>query len=717
MAISKPNYKIPLTGKWPVFLLGLFFMAQSFAADISHEIALETSLKKIFVEKHPECADGAVDLSLKKVQLKLAADPDANLSWKLFCLEFWQSMENPGQANSFEKRLWKESADNIGLNWVIGLTLLDRQRYELSSKYLQRSHKLMLKEGQLRSAQMAFSFFHRANGAIAQRQYQSALHYLEWADLFDPHSEANVLMRLKIHLLENPPWQWNPVKIWELVKTWQARLVLFQNKTSFTLFIFQWLRTAVGIFCFCLTLAFLFKQYPQVIHPYSERLSKKISIHKRYLILAVLLAFIPVAGFGIMGCVFICLLWIRPFLDVKDKKIANVCLILMMLAPSILWMESRMYLHRQNGSIQNLYQQVYENGWDKKLEKKVIDFEALSPYEKMMRYISWSVLKRKMGDYANAKILALRAAEINPENPHVLNNLGSIHFVFGEYDKAGSNFKKASYKLTKSPELYFNLSQVELYLNNSYKHALQLEKAMSYGKEHIGDYIEKNDRFISKRKFSEKGIQASWPLVRKTMDLPLQWNDVLNFSQPFAWEDFQYHFFNLEAPSLFYLLIVALALMLITLAKSFPSLSWTYELNFICKSCGAVICKHCRKGPYCSNCNSVLSGVVDEEVKKDLVLEIQKKERNKFNWISMLLDSTVLGVGQIYAKKSFWGYIQITIFSFCLALAISSRFFLSEYTSFLNTMFLTIAVFPLVLGYLVMWVKMAMSLKWHGVVK
>ena len=102
-----------------------------------------------------------------------------------------------------------------------------------------------------------------------------------------------------------------------------------------------------------------------------------------------------------------------------------------------------------------------------------------------MNNLAW-LYAEKEGRLAEAKRLAEKASEEDPNEPGYLDTLGWIQYKLGDYAAAGETLKTSLTAGPNEPIVHYHIGMVYLKLGDREKGKIHLEEALKSGKEFTG---------------------------------------------------------------------------------------------------------------------------------------------------------------------------------------------------------------------------------------
>lgn len=305
--------------------------------------------------------------------------------------------------------------------------------------------------------------------------------------------------------------------------------------------------------------------------------------------------------------------WMRP----GERRWIGALSAVVVAAPLLLWLGSPiLFSPLDPTSRPSLLDQAMHDPYSPGLVKGLDASLAQTPDDAGLLFAK-AMVERRGEHYREAERLYNQVLESGYEPTLVLNNLGVIAFLRGDYDRAMDTLQRAVEREPEEAAPHFNLSQTyakKLYFEKADQ---ELSKANGLDFNRIRTSIRRSEgegsRVMIDEPLPESAFwAAAWGSPRTLPSLP-------------GWMGF------LFAGALWLLSPVCIASFLVTflmgrkLHRSLPS--------FGCSNCGRPVCRRClrrvRRHTYCAPCGDVLLRIQSSSYSK-LVLESQIRRKRRF---------------------------------------------------------------------------------------
>lgn len=431
-----------------------------------------------------------------------------------------------------------------------------------------------------------------------------------------------------------------------------------QNQLLVALNALRALRMIGLIGAFFLFIGWMVRYWPWVAHKSAERLPQDSSIYLRYGVLAVgflciLLAGIGAYAFFLFGCF---LLW--KHMSSKERGFMGALILFIGAQGFIATTEEILARHFDLSSKESLQLRSAEEGFSPQLAGLLQEHPEA---------VALSTQALKAGDLMEAG-RALSGSDLDP----VLAPLqaGNIAFVRGAVDSAGRHYSQAYQRDATNPVLPFNRGQVASAQGHTDSLNPLLKNASIPGALRFDLTVSQNSR-----------LYTDLPPNRMTLPPELSpgetWARVgTAMSDPSLWLEGQGSTGSLEVP--FVLLPWASLALLVWLISTGKPRNLARDL-FKCKTCGRVMCRHCRRGLHCLSCFRRLSTVNELELRNELLLRLEREGQQRERLLLRALDLALPGIGSFAKSPSVPAVLKMLLLAVSLSLVLNLPGFITRY--------------------------------------
>jgi len=451
------------------------------------------------------------------------------------------------------------------------------------------------------------------------------------------------------------------------------RVVAYPSAQEVVAFnLLRFVRYTLALAFLLILVSWMVRYWPWITHLWAERLPRDTSILLRYIVLASVFLSLLIAGLGLLSLSFLAafLLW-RPAR--RHERVLLGALILFTGAqPWLAGLEGSLSRRFDRSSVEALYQRVVEEGHSPELEN-ALD-QAISEASGSQQHVlgaARAILLRKNDSFIGALDQARRSYTPGSSDPRPLITFANMQFLVGHYDSAQALYEKARAIDPENPVLAFNIGQADAYRGRLDSTALVFKSASPVAAYRVEVQAQQNGRHFQ-----------TLPSNRLVLDAEV--------SSQYAWkglfDDFltgrvhlgrwDLHTGVLDIPPSALPWVAAALLGWLLLKGGEPP---RRRLLFTCKTCGRVMCSHCRKGLHCVQCFRKLSGVEEVELRNDLLERIDRERHSRTRLLRLGLDLAVPGTGRLMADPGFLAFLQLLLFSAVLGYALNLPNFLTLY--------------------------------------
>lgn len=215
------------------------------------------------------------------------------------------------------------------------------------------------------------------------------------------------------------------------------------------------------------------------------------------------------------------------------------------------------------------------------------------------------LLKKRRGDFLQAKEAYEAALLLDPTSSLVHNNLGNVYFATEDHEKAIEMYERAAQLDPQSGMPHYNLAQV-------YQRTLRFKEATAERKKasELDFQLVRSSAEIATEHFNRAVVDG-------VLSPQFLWQEV--FHQLWRWEDLK------RSPLRGLSISAAISLLSLLLLSKFLKKG---ELGSRCTLCGRPICVSCRgsfkEKPVCYACEWRISGAKSENIRSSLVEAIPR---------------------------------------------------------------------------------------------
>ncbi len=595
--------------------------------------------------------------------------------WQLFADALAVEKWDPGQGRTALRAL----AGFASLGWAesfeMARILSGTVSADLADPFRKRTLAELAIRGYTRVPELAKVVLARVRDDIRADRLGEAEAGLAFAADLDPMTPWVPYLSLTLLLGGDAPWNWDMGLAWNHIQDIVGLWSYYDNQFFVLLNGAQWMRSAFSLFLFlCLLLLFI-RYYPNITHHWAERLPRQVELPLRYAVIGILVGCLWIIGLGfvVLSLAGVILLW--KHCGFSEKSILKVVLAALLLLPLWLAGEHALYRHLDSESGMRLYQIAFNRGSEKNLETRLADFTPRMGRDSLYLFMGRSLYYKKQGDISRARAWASAAERLAPEEPLVTLQKGNLALMEDEFVSAREFYSSATQAGAGYVETWFNMSQMELFANNSSEHKKLLDRAGMVDALRVTAFLQDNDRLFSRL-----------PVQRRTMDV---------MPRPgMFWSDAYVGLKRLEIlpapvrsglasyPPWLYYGGLGLSLLFLFIRYHNYSVHVQGRTLFGCKICGRTMCRQCRKGLHCVDCFKTVSGVSDAKLRIELTSHLKSRGQVAEVLLHHGLNAVFPGAGEVYAGKGRARFLCLFITCFLVSQLYGMTSHIMEYPDF-----------------------------------
>lgn len=418
-----------------------------------------------------------------------------------------------------------------------------------------------------------------------------------------------------------------------MTQSWEAQLAFAKGLST-------WLFLVVTILFAGILIGIGSRFLSPALHTIAERFPDVFT--SRGKLLLTLAVFISTIFLGVIpfAWIFLFVVWRR--LPPKEKALAIIALVLLLLAPLGIKLGDMFdETLRSDGSVQ-LYKQAIDEGYYEGLDSIVSSRKPVGGSDYLV-HVAAAIYSCKKGQPLSAFPHIKVARMLAKDDPVVIVTAGNALYYASDLSGARNAYQQCIRLYPWYEPAYFNLGQY-------YFAAMETAKGMEYTTlaarlepENVNAFIKKNNEYFSK----------DWPPLRQLM-----WPD---FSPGYFWktvfpthcgtwdtaqERFGAMFFGLR---LQWYIVVSLLLAALLLVMDF--LIWSKDVVkkvSSCKLCQTPVCRKCKRGSICRDCFSATQQIRNEQIRQRIMGKIQTKAVRTHTLTALVLDILFPGTGMVF---------------------------------------------------------------------
>lgn len=640
-----------------------------FQEQVAKGYALQTSFRRIAPSLADAIEGRTTDLQRSRMEfMGLPVDRPWAQAFGNSAMGLLQEKSEPGTGVTWLRESSRAAAGDLGIHWVLLLSQMHFGTEATFQAQLDGTESAMLALGWQRLPEASSWLLASAREFLRTKHPENARLALDAAIRLDPISPV-------------PPWSAGVINIrlWELSSAYSdfresfRRMVAYPSAQQVVAFdLLRYLRYTFALSFLLILVAWLVRYWPWISHQMAERLPHDSPLLLRYIVLATFLLALLVAGLGLLTLSFLAVFLLWKPAKRHERTLLAILLIFLGAQPWLAGLEGSLSRRFDRSGSESIYQRVIEEGYSAELEATLDHAVAIgSSTDAPLLKTAQSILLRKKGMFLDALEAARSGNQAAQGDPRPLITLGNMHFLVGHYDTAQAIYEKALRQDPSNSILAFNIGQAYTYRSRLDSTAITFKAASPVAAYRIEVQAQQNSRHF-------RALPANRLVLDAELSTLQTWQAIVTefLSGKIALGPWDLRTGVLDVPPMF-LPWVSLALLAWLLARG--GLPEKRRVLFGCKTCGRVMCTHCRKGLHCVQCFRKLSGVEDIEIRNELLEKIEKEKAGRMRLLRLGMDMAVPGTGRLMAAPGILALLQIGIFSLALGYALNLPNFLSLY--------------------------------------
>lgn len=435
-------------------------------------------------------------------------------------------------------------------------------------------------------------------------------------------------------------------------------LIYPQNQLLLALNMLRALKAIGLLAAFLAFLGWMVRYWPWIAHKGAEKLPQDSSIYLRYAVMGVGFLCLLLAGLGpyaffLLGAY---LLW--KHLSKHERIYMGLLILFVGLQGALSTTEEILARNFDLSSPESMRLRSAEEGYSTQLTELL---------QAKPDAVAKSIQALKAGDVIEAES-ALQHGEQDP----ILSPLqsGNIAFVRTAYAAAGNAYSFALLSDPTNPVLPFNRGQVASANGHTDSLNTLLTSASLAGGMRFDLMASQNSRLFQElppnRQIMAPELSPSetWARIGRTLADPAIWLAGNGSTGTF------------EIPLLL-LPWISVGLLIFLLATSKPR-NLARDL-FKCKTCGRVMCRHCRRGLHCHTCFRRLSTVNEIELRNELLLRLEKEGHQRDQILLKGIDLIFPGAGSFARRPTFTALGRMLLLAASFALLLNLPGFITRF--------------------------------------
>ena len=475
------------------------------------------------------------------------------------------------------------AADDPGTLWLLALEFIRHNHLQWAAHTLTALEKNMFARGGTAFAPfLSMQLMLMGNAAVSPEQ---ANFCYEWAKHFDAEQPWWLYRKSLAAFPRNvistaPSFIADAVNV--LLTSWRAQLALLYEA-------YRFISVTLLIFICALFLIFAAKHLSSGVHPVGDTLFSSASPRFRTISsIVVVLSLLPL---GLQPVMWAIAFLAYRFLNSGEKKLLIAACVLLAVSPLNFYTQRFLQRGTVPASSAVLLDRALREGYSVGLYNAVYANAQNRPYLHTAQ-LALAVSAAKGGAYELSATALDKALHLAPLDPVVLLCAGNIAFLKGDIPNMERFYGDLIKKQPNNATARFNFAQAY----DGFAAANMLSEAARLNAGLLSNFSRENERH-----FSEDGVPPLRRVIWPTVTSGYFWKNLF-FANPT--EVFEAK----SATGLNPLAAFSISALLLAVFMALCFTVWSESSNskvkkyFICRICGRLLCKKCRKGTMCSVC-------------------------------------------------------------------------------------------------------------------
>ncbi|HEX7509929.1 MAG TPA: hypothetical protein VF335_01405, partial [Chitinivibrionales bacterium] len=276
---------------------------------------------------------------------------------------------------------------------------------------------------------------------------------------------------------------------------------------------------------------------------------------------------------------------------------------------------------------------------------RAMHYYALTHADDYLAVTAEAIYAIKHNDLASASQSVHRALTLSGNDPAVLMTEGIVSFYSGNFLHAKTSFETCARLYPDFAPAVFNFGQCLLASNETFKGMDCIDRAEKLNPSRIHSFIKLNDDFF----------QKNWPPRRQLMQPEYPngyfWKNVFpRYWGSFSTADALWGNTCWGIPIFLYWIMGIAVMAALGILSVFVWTNANARRIFLCKLCGAAMCRRCKKGMICASCFYTVQPIRNENIRQRIIEKIILKNRKISLWTEYCSDVLFPGAGMLYKR-------------------------------------------------------------------
>jgi len=515
-----------------------------------------------------------------------------------------------------------------GALWLLSLEFVRYEQYPWADAAFDAVEKVIIGNGGSRAPLLSQKLMLMGN-IMAESSPERAVFCYKWANRFDPNHPWWAYKKGGIDFPRSvagaaPGFISESFNV--LLNSWRAQL-------SFISAVYRYISVTLFMFICALFLVFTIKYLPSGTHHIGDALFRRAS--PRFRTASSVAIAVSVLILGILPGLWLIAFLTYRFLSPSEKKLMLFACAVLAVSPLDHYAKNFLRHNLEPNSAAALLDRAVNEGYSGGLHEQISANAAKQP-QSYANQLALGVSLTKKGDYTAAAEAVDKALKIVPNDYTAMMYAGNIAFLRGDFDGMDHSLRDLIAKYPKCARARYNLAQAyagegRLDASDMITDAAKVNAAL------ISDYMRENEHYFD----------GAPPPLRRVMQPVI--TPVYFWGRIFP-HDWKSAFGNAVRPLWVSAAGALLFIMLAVLGAAVWGKSRTkVRTYFVCRICGRLLCRKCRKGTLCEACNrACLATQNNAATMYNMQKACQDKSLLYKNITKYALGMAVPGAGRLY---------------------------------------------------------------------
>ncbi|MDR2577333.1 MAG: hypothetical protein LBC70_00785 [Chitinispirillales bacterium] len=547
-----------------------------------------------------------------------------------------------------------------GTLWLLAVEFIRNDQFHWAANSLNSLERRMFTAGGSSAPFLAKLLMLMGNAAAGQSAERAEFCY-DWAKMFDANQCWWLYKKGGIDFPRNV-MATTPGFIAEVIgvsmNSWRAQAALLSG-------FYRFFSTTAFIFICAIFLVFAVKYLPSGVHPVGDALFGGASMRLRTV--SGVTVVLSVLILGILPGLWAIAFAVYRFLNPAEKKLAALACVVLAIIPLNFYAENFLRRGMEPASPAVVLDRAIREGYSRGLHELIEANIQKDPNDHVSQTaLAVSAVKKR--DFDQSAAALDKALRLAPSDPMTLMCAGNISFLMKDNENAEIFYNNLRKIQPGNAAAKFNLAQASMD-KGSFKATDMMAVAAELDPGMISGFLRENERHFSSDAPPMRSI--IWPPVSPRYF----WGRLFLANPAEIFESRGAMPYGVPPIAIFCVSVLLFAALPVMNSTVWCESRSKVKKYFICRICGRLICKKCRKGTMCATCYNVYrnapnnAAAIHNLQKKHQDAALMRKDISKY-----ALGALVPGAERLYSEEK--------IFKPAVKVFITSAIFAAYYCAF-----------------------------------